>query len=133
MRPYFHLSLMVSDLGESRRFYETILNAKIGRVTDRWLDLWLFGAQVTIQQAPAGAAVQKPSGKFHLGATLAWEDWLKERARFDAAGVAFAGAPVLNEEAGTAKLYLNDPDGYMIELKAYKDVEAQLSPQTAAS
>ena len=129
MKPIFHLSLMVADLTESRRFYETALNAKIGRVTERWLDVWLFGAQMTLQQTPAGAAISKPGGRFHLGASLGWDEWLAERGRLEALDVDFMGPPAVNEAEGVAKMYVQDPDGYVIELKAYRDVEAKLSPQ----
>ena len=130
MKPIFHLSLMVSDLDASRRFYETTLNAEIGRVTETWLDVWLFGVQLTLQQTPAGADLVMPNGKFHLGGALPWDVWLAERDRLSAAGMEFLGAPKINEETRTAKMYFQDPDGYVIELKAYRDVEAQLSPRT---
>lgn len=129
MKPIFHLSLMVRDLNESRRFYETMLGAKAGRVTDKWLDLWIFGIQLTIQQTPPNVVVSKPGGKFHIGASLSWDEWLDQRRKLEDMRVAFLGEPRCDDDSGQAKLYFEDPDGYMIELKAYKDVQTQLSPQ----
>ncbi|MEO1135641.1 MAG: VOC family protein [Pseudomonadota bacterium] len=128
MTEIFHLSLPVRDLDRSREFYETVLRATVGRVTDTWLDVWVFGAQVTLQQSPPHAERPASGRRFHLGGTLSWEQWRQERDRLQAMGAEFAGAPVIDEEKGQAKLYLNDPDGVMIELKAYRDIEKTLQP-----
>lgn len=119
---------MTADLQKSRSFYETVLGAKTGRITERWLDLWLFGTQMTIQQVPPHTEFVRPSGNFHLGATLSWDQWERERDRLSALRVDFMSAPAIDDEKGQAKLYLQDPDGYVVELKAYKDLEKTLAP-----
>jgi len=128
MTDLFHLSLPVNDLDASRRFYENILCAKIGRVTDLWLDVWLFGAQVTLQQESEQPFLG-PRGKFHLGGTLSWSKWRTERDRMIGLGVIFEESPKIDHDLGQAKMYIKDPDGYVIEIKAYKDVQHSLRPQ----
>lgn len=123
----FHLSLPVSNLQNTREFYEKFLGAKTGRVTENWLDIWLFGVQITIQQA-RHKINSGQSEKFHLGGTLSWEKWEAVRDRLAQLGADFVGAPNIDEASGQAKMYLKDPDGYIIELKAYRDIQETLRP-----
>lgn len=127
MTEIFHLSLPVSNLQNTRQFYEKFLGAKTGRVTERWLDLWLFGVQITIQQT--GHKINSgQSEKFHLGGALPWEEWEAARDRLTQLGAEFVGAPNIDEASSQAKMYLKDPDGYVIELKAYQDIQKTLRP-----
>jgi extradiol dioxygenase family protein len=60
---------------------------------------------------------------------LPWAEWEREVARI-AATSAGAHGPAKIESAGTdqehGKLYLSDPSGNVIELKAYRNVEQTL-------
>lgn len=127
MTKIFHLSLPVSDLHKTRQFYEKFLGAKTGRVTEDWLDLWLFGVQITIQRQSDKIQSSKDE-KLHLGGTLPWNEWEAARLRLEKLDAAFDGAPIIDETAGQAKMYLTDPDGYVIELKAYRDMQKSLRP-----
>ncbi len=70
----------------------------------------------------------QPHEKFHFGATLNWAAWEAARDRLQKIGAQFDGEPAISEALGQAKLYLKDPDGYVIELKAYRDRTKSLSP-----
>ena len=121
MNPVFHLSLSVSDLTRSRKFYETILDAGIGRFTDQWMDLWLFGTQITIYQRP-NSVIPKPfRDGLHFGATVSWKEWAQLRTELEGRGVIFVSGPAVDEKKGQAKMLFADPDGYFIEIKAYRD------------
>ena len=126
MAPVFHLSISVSDLDRTRAFYEQALGARVGRATERWIDLWLFGAQLTAYLRPTAVTPSPFREAQHFGATVAWEDWpsLVERAGAVAGG--FSSEPVRN--AATAKAMIADPDGYLIEVKAYVDPAALAQP-----
>jgi uncharacterized protein len=50
--PIFHLAFPVSDLAEAERFYVANFGAIVGRRTDAWIDLLLFGHQLTIHERP---------------------------------------------------------------------------------
>ena len=119
MAPAFHLSLSVSDLERTRRFYVDVLDARVGRTTDRWVDLWLFGAQVTAYERPAAVVPSPYRDAQHFGATLDWDAWLALADRLADAPVEFRLRPTLDEERGAAKMMMADPDGYLIEVKAY--------------
>lgn len=111
----------MSDLARTRRFYEGVLGAEVGRVTGHWIDLWLFGAQVTAYQRPAAVVPSPFRDAQHFGATLDWADWTQLADRLVAAGVAFRLRPTVDEAGAQAKMMIADPDGYLVELKAYAD------------
>lgn len=126
MEPIFHLSLSVSDLTATRAFYENAFGAKVGRSTGDWIDIWLFGAQLTAYRRP-GAVTPSPWREAqHFGATVAWEAWADITGRAGGVAGGFAAAPILDDAAGTAKAMVADPDGYLIEIKAYRDPVAML-------
>jgi extradiol dioxygenase family protein len=130
MLPAFHLSLSVSDLNATRAFYCDALGAMVGRATDRWIDLWLFGAQVTAYQR-AAAVVPSPFREAqHFGATVNWSEWPDWDAALQGRGPDVVRQRVFDADRGVAKLVLADPDGYLIEIKAYRDpAEALRRPE----
>jgi len=127
--PIFHLSLSVSDLEASCAFYEEVLGARRGRTTPHWADLWLFGAQLTAYQRPSAVTPSPYREAQHFGATLDWPEWVQRDAALQADAPAAVVQRVLDAERGSAKLVLRDPDGYLIELKAYRDVATLQRPQ----
>lgn len=121
MDPVFHLSLSVADLARTREFYEDVLGAKVGRVTGQWVDLWLFGAQITAYERPAGVVPSPFREAQHFGATLEWSEWHQLADRLAAAACEFRLGPAVDEAAGKARMMIGDPDGYLVEIKAYAD------------
>ena len=124
-RPIFHLSFPVRDLEVSARFYVDGLGARRGRVRETWTDVHLRGHQITLQLRPEEVADDQ--GSRHFGVVIPWEEWGAEVER--SSGIAARRGPEISF-AGTpqeqAKLYLTDPDGYVIELKSYRDPAAAL-------
>jgi uncharacterized protein len=133
MRPIFHLSVPVRDLDEAVDFYRDRLGARIGRRTELFADALVFGAQVTLQNDPAGVSDPMPRTR-HFGATLPWAEW--ERVSAVLAGsapvvegrtISYAGEPT---EQG--KMMISDPSGNLIEIKAYRHPEEVLGPLASA-
>ncbi|GMW07791.1 MAG: hypothetical protein AMXMBFR8_25870 [Nevskiales bacterium] len=123
-RYIFHLSIPVLDLASASRFYTDVLGGRIGRTADDWLDVLLWGHQITLQLRPGEVASLEAQGKRHFGVILPWHEWEALAARLDAAGVAFVNRPVIlftgtPEEQG--KFYLADPSNNVIEIKTYRD------------
>jgi len=129
-RYIFHLSIPVSDLASAKRFYVDVLNARTGRENAEWLDVLLWGHQITLQHRPMEVLPRDQQGKRHFGVVLPWPDWEREVARIGKAASAGSHGPAKIEGAGTdqehGKLYLSDPSGNVIELKAYRNVEQTL-------
>ena len=128
-RHIFHLSIPVADLRMAEEFYSGVLGAAIGRVTDEWLDVLLWGHQITLQKRPSEVLSPEAQGKRHFGVVLPWPEWERLAERLRNAAVAFLEQPSVTLR-GTpqeqAKFYLADPSHNVIEIKAYRDVTAVL-------
>src|SRR6187455_2464097 len=79
----FHLSFLVRDLDETRRFYADVLGCEISRSSDSGVDFSFFGHQMSAHLSPDAAA---RDGMFalrggrsvpipHFGVVLLMEDW----------------------------------------------------------
>lgn len=131
-QPLFHLSIPATDPVRSAVFYEA-LGGRTGRVADDWRDVWVFGGQVTLFEAPAAASLAAAAGRLHFGATLEQGAWTRTVEAARAAGLEFVRGP-LTEGTGAkaqSKAYLRDPDGWIVELKSYADAAAALERPAA--
>jgi extradiol dioxygenase family protein len=129
MRPIFHLSFPVRDLQESVDFYVRQLGAQIGRRSESGADAFVFGAQVTLQNDPAGVIDPMPRTR-HFGATLSWAEWesFVERLGDSALVVEPAALSYIGEPIEQGKMMIVDPSGNLIEIKAYRNPGAVLGP-----
>ena len=119
MRPIFHLSFPVHDLDAALAFYVERLGAEIGRRHPDAVDIILFDAQLTLQDAPTDVLDPHPRTR-HFGATVAWTDWEATAARLEA----FIEPPTISyrgEQREQGKRMVADPSGNLIEIKAYRD------------
>ena len=132
MVPIFHLSFPVRDLDEALAFYGGLLGGFAGRREERWADVLLFDAQLTLQHDPAAVTDPMPRTR-HFGATLEWSQWealttaLAER-------VAFVEPPKISRAGSNAeqgKAMIADPSGNLIELKAYRRPEMVLNVRSS--
>lgn len=120
-----HLSLSVTDLGVSEGFYCGVLGARVGRRTPGWIDVWLFGIQLTLNRLPKAVTPSPYREAMHFGATVRWDEWPAWLERVERASATMTMPPRRDEDV--AKIYVADPDGYVIEIKAYAD-PATLQP-----
>ena len=129
MRYIFHLSIPVRDLDEALGFYVDALAAKPGRRHDDWLDVLVWGHQVTLQLRPEEVLPRAAQGKRHYGVVLPWDEWKSEVERIRASGIRFAAEPQVlmpGTAEEQAKFYLRDPSDNVIEVKAYRNVAETL-------
>ncbi|MEM9256728.1 MAG: VOC family protein [Pseudomonadota bacterium] len=133
-RYVFHLSIPVRDLTEASHFYTTELGARLGRQADDWVDVLLWGHQITLQLDPNRCDSIESQGKRHFGVVLPWQEWQSLVSDFDGHEAILSG-PVV-KHPGTAseqgKLYLKDPSNNVIELKAYRDFQSVLGIRDSA-
>ena len=145
------MNVQISDINETRKTLTVTLdksevdgeyNAVLGEITKphgfgaspgreakNWLDILLWGHQITLQHRPAEVLPLAQQGKRHFGVVLPWIEWEREARRIKAVGVAFLEEPAVLME-GTqeeqAKFYLHDPSHNVIEVKAYRNVHRTL-------
>lgn len=130
----FHLSLPVNDLAETEAFYCSRLGAVRGRSTADWIDLFVFGHQVTFHQRPEETVPIAAQGVQHFGAILPWPAWQELCAGLEASGYPLQLRPTVfaeGTETEHGKVVLRDPNGHMLEFKAYRNIATVLPSDTA--
>lgn len=127
-RHIFHISLQVADLFATRDFYVDVLGGVIGRITPDWLDVIVWGHQLTFhaRHADAGVTSARDHEDRHFGVILPWEEWVHACERLREYGVEMRGPLISHHgtEIEQRKVYVRDPDGYLIELKWYRNLAA---------
>jgi extradiol dioxygenase family protein len=131
-RYIFHLSFPVLDLQQTRDFYVETLGADVGRESDEWLDILLWGHQITMQYLPDVVLADGEQGKRHFGVIMPWREFNELVTDLQTRGIGFYQEPrVINagEYDEQAKFYLKDPAHNLIEIKAYRDFDSTLNQQ----
>ena len=133
MRP-FHLAFPVHDLDAARAFYAGLMGCPEGRSSESWIDFDLYGHQIVAhldasrrpsEDATANAVDGHDVPVPHFGIVLTFEDWQALADRLTAAGTEFVIKPYIRfrGQAGEqATMFLRDPSGNAIEMKAFADL-----------
>ena len=125
---FFHLAFNVTDLEVARDFYVDVLGCIEGRRTDTWVDVSLFGHQLSMHLGPpfttqnTGHVGEHLVPMPHFGLVLQMPDWQAMRDRLQAHGVAMVLEPHLRfagESGEQATLFFRDPFGNPIEVKGF--------------
>ena len=129
--PPFHLAFPVHDLDSARAFYGGLLGCREGRSSDEWVDFDFFGHQIVAHLDPGmapGRSDTEVDGHHvpvpHFGAVLEMPQWQALADRIAASGATFVIEPTVRFEglAGEqATMFLLDPSGNAIEIKAMRD------------
>lgn len=129
MRP-FHLAFPVTDLSAAKSFYVDVLNCKVGRSSDHWIDFDMFGHQVVahlVEQAehPSTNSVDGDDvPASHFGVILTMNQWYILKENLIANKIKFIIEPKIRfvgEPGEQATMFFLDPSGNAIEFKAFKD------------
>ncbi len=126
-RAIFHLSFPVHELGSALDFYCGVLGGVVGRQQPLWVDVILFGHQLTLQQQPEQVPARGRQGVRHFGFILDWSEWEVLADRLQVASPQSVLARELRAPGGPAehvKLLLEDPSANLIEIKAYRELQS---------
>ncbi|WP_411029201.1 VOC family protein [Spongiimicrobium sp. 3-5] len=129
MNAKFHLALPCIEIEETKFFYVDIIGASLGRNTQKWLDVNLFGNQLTFTQAGEFTFDFKnyklddyilPS--FHFGVIVPVDFWGKLYTRlFQMDLEVTTEATFMQDKKGEhLSFFVQDPNGYMLEFKSFK-------------
>lgn len=129
-RPRFHLAFCVHDLRAARAFYSDVLGCPEGRSAPRWVDFDFFGHQISAHLVDDLDPVatnpvdgdQVPAR--HFGVILEWAVFEDLQRRLEDQGVTFLIAPRVRfrgEIGEQATMFLADPSGNALELKAFRN------------
>ena len=132
MQPSFHLAFPVSDIEETRKFYEQVLECKVGRSAETWIDFDFYGHQLSAHLKPEEAektATNHVDGDDvpirHFGVILAWEQWHLLADKLKNLGIKFLIEPHIRFKGKVgeqATMFLQDPSGNALEFKSFQDL-----------
>lgn len=130
IRP-FHLAFPVKDLVATKEFYVNVLGCETGRSAATWIDLNMYGHQLSAHLAPNEPFFHDTNpvdGKNvpyrHWGVILTVEDWNALADRLKSANVKFIIEPYTRfkgEVGEQSTMFLSDPSGNVLEFKAFRD------------
>lgn len=132
MARQFHLALPCVSISKTRTFYHDVLGAEIGRSAVKWIDINLFGHQITFTECGPFKFESKSYNfngdilpSFHFGVILNTEDWNKVFSRLKSKNI-----PILSEvkflENKTGEhqsFFVKDPNDFTVEFKCFTSSE----------
>ena len=125
----FHMSLPCLSIKETKSFYVNSIGAAVGRHTQNWIDINLFGHQITFIKSgkfdfnnPNYVFEGKILPSFHFGVIVDSMAWKKIYANLKEAGLELVTETTFLEgKTGQhASYFVQDPNGYMLEFKCFK-------------
>ncbi len=130
MNANFHLSLPCKDIKKTREFYSEILKTNIGRITNSWIDINLFGNQITFTKSGEFNFEFKnyrlgehilPS--FHFGIIINIDEFGKLYSRLLQLNIGATVKTIFMKDSTGEHLsfFIKDPNNYMIEFKSFKN------------
>ena len=136
MKPNFHISLPCLGIKRTYNFYMNILGANIGRQTNQWIDVNLFGNQLTfVKSGDYNFSTKnykfesKVLPSFHFGIILDEKNWnfIYEKSKKSKI-IHVDKSNFLETKTGEhSSFFVKDPNGYIIEFKHFKDTAAIFS------
>lgn len=130
MRKSFHLSLPCLNLVETKSFYIDNIGASMGRFSQNWLDIDLFGHQITFTNA-GSFHFSVPNYKFegsilpsfHFGTILDIESFNEVYNRLRSKNFKITDKTIfLKGEPGEhISFFITDPNEYKVEFKSFKN------------
>jgi len=131
MNTKFHLALPCEDITKTKLFYLDILGMSIGRQTEKWVDINLFGNQITFTNAGEFNFNFKEYrlGKhvlpsFHFGVIVdstIWGELYTKLFQESTLEVTTQISFMDKKNGEHLSFFVKDPNGYMIEFKSFKD------------
>jgi extradiol dioxygenase family protein len=132
METLFHLSLPCTDVEDTKKFYVETIGAILGRHSNNWADINLFGHQITFTQAgkfnfnnPNYVFEGKILPSFHFGIILNVDRWGAMYSKLNKLNLELVTqATFLKNKSGEhLSFFVKDPNSYMLEFKSFKEPE----------
>ncbi len=127
-RAQFHLSLPCRSISATKSFYNETLGASLGRESTQWVDIDLFGNQITFTKIGEFQFHYKSYKfedsvlpAFHFGVLVEGPEWEKLLGRIQGLSLELpVNTEFLSGRTGTHRsFFVEDPNGYMVEFKHF--------------
>jgi extradiol dioxygenase family protein len=124
------MSLPCLSVKETKNFYINNIGATYGRNTQNWIDINLFGHQITFIKAkkfnfnnPNYIFEGKILPSFHFGVIVDYDAWKKVYAKLQGYELDLVTeSTYLKDQLGEhVSFFVKDPNGYMLEFKTFKE------------
>lgn len=128
MKNPFHISLPCRSVKQTKEFYNEVIGATLGRSNDNWVDVNLYGHQLTFTMAgkfnfsnPNYVFEGKILPSFHFGIIMDAETWEKVYARLSSLDleVVTEATFLRNKKGEHRSFFIKDPNEYMLEFKSF--------------
>lgn len=132
MASRFHLALPCLSISKVRKFYVDGLGATEGRSAQNWIDINLFGNQMTFTKCgPFNFDTKSYSfngeilPSFHFGIILEREDWLNLKTTTQQKKIPLKSeVQFLNGKKGEHEsFFIEDPNGFTVEFKCFSETK----------
>ena len=133
METLFHLSLPCTDVKETKKFYTETVGATLGRHSTNWIDINLFGHQITFTQAgkfnfsnPNYVFEGKILPSFHFGIIMNLDSWGSMYSKLNKQNLEVVTQATFskNKSGEHLSFFVKDPNGYMLEFKSFKEINS---------
>ncbi|ALJ05084.1 bleomycin resistance protein [Pseudalgibacter alginicilyticus] len=129
METSFHMSLPCLSVKETKNFYQNTIETSLGRSTQNWVDINLYGHQLTFIKAakfnftnPNYVFEGKILPSFHFGIIVDFKTWDHIYTKFRNKDLELVEEiTFLKNKAGEhVSFFIKDPNDYMLEFKSFK-------------
>lgn len=126
----FHMSLPCLSVKETKSFY-TNIGASVGRSTQSWVDINLFGHQITFIKAgkfnfnsPNYVFEGRILPSFHFGVIIDLKTWNAIYSKLKEENLELVDhTTFLKDRTGEhTSFFVKDPNDYMLEFKNFKNI-----------
>lgn len=130
MKTPFHLALPCISIKNTKAFYTDVLHASVGRTAQNWIDVNLYGHQITFTKTGSFnfdfrsySLGNEVLPSFHYGVILNIEDWNKLYTSLKTSDVSVTNQiDFLEGKTGEHKsFFIKDPNNYTVEFKCFKE------------
>lgn len=132
MATQFHLALPCINIQKTRAFYTEIMGAQIGRSSPKWIDVNLFGHQITFTECgPFKFDCNSYSfngdilPSFHFGIILQKTEWeaLLSSLKSKNANIISEVKFLENKTGEHQSFFVKDPNDFTVEFKCFLNNE----------
>lgn len=130
METSFHMSLPCLSIKATQDFYLDKIGASKGRTAEHWVDINLFGHQLTFIKAekfnfnnPNYVFEGKILPSFHFGIIVNVENWGDIYAKLTKQNLEVVTQTTFlkNKSGEHLSFFIKDPNDYMLEFKSFKE------------
>ena len=130
MENQFHISLPCLHIAATEKFYTKIIGATKGRSALNWVDINLFGHQITFTKSgrfnfdyPSYSFDQTVLPSFHFGVILPLQKWSELYTEWKKEDFLHIDKTIFlsGKKGAHQSFFLRDPNGYIIEFKCFNE------------